>query len=319
MDLLTSPKRPKKLDKMVGIGRKNKFKNQEDVNFKQESSTDPEQSMSETEFDGIQDQDDEMIGANENYFMETIKQEEIDPLFIDKSDIEVSNSYLSSSSSFDDVNIEQSHNEKARVTAYTLWAKNIRKELTEKCPYMDFTAISKRLGALWATVPNTEKHKWRKRAKHLADIYRNNNQTLIKKTSMRKRKTKNSMESPMAFGISSSTNDNNSSSNNKISKKLINDPVIGTGTYKVIGTEPVDVAAYLKLLGESLMIIGKRLKEHEGQIAVSGSVSVLLDSLLCALGPLMCLTKQIPETATSISQNTLTNMLDNISYIMPGL
>lgn len=116
----------------------------------------------------------------------------------------------------------------------------------------------------------------------------------------------------MKFGISSSTDDSSS-------KKLISYPIIGTGTYKVIGTEPVDVAAYLKLLGESLMIIGKRLKEHEGRIAVSGSVSVLLDSLLCALGPLMCLTKKIPETATSISQNTLTNMLDNISYIMPGL
>lgn len=101
-------------------------------------------------------------------------------------------------------------------------------------------------------------------------------------------------------------------------KDLVNDPVVGTGMYKVVGTQPVDVAAHLKLLGESLTIIGERLKEHEGQIAVSGSLSVLLDSLLCALGPLICLTQQVPET-NGAEPETLSQMLDNIAYIMPGL
>lgn len=32
---------------------------------------------------------------------------------------------------------------------------------------------------------------------------------------------------------------------------------------KNINTQPLDVAAHLKLLGESLSIIGQRLKEHE--------------------------------------------------------
>ena len=31
-----------------------------------------------------------------------------------------------------------------------------------------------------------------------------------------------------------------------------------------MGTEPLDCAAHLKLLGESLSIIGERLTEHEG-------------------------------------------------------
>ena len=48
--------------------------------------------------------------------------------------------------------------------------------------------------------------------------------------------------------------------------------------------DTLDAAAHLTLLGESLSIIGERLREHEGQIAVSGSLSVLLDSLLCSLG-----------------------------------
>lgn len=105
---------------------------------------------------------------------------------------------------------------------------------------------------------------------------------------------------------------------NRTSKDLVNEPVIGTGMYKVVGTQPIDVAAHLKLLGESLTIIGERLKEHDGQIAVSGSLSVLLDSLLCALGPLICLTQQLPET-NGAKPETLSQMLDNIAYLMPGL
>lgn len=38
--------------------------------------------------------------------------------------------------------------------------------------------------------------------------------------------------------------------------------------YKVIGIKPIDVAAHLKLLGESLTIIGERLKEHEVLIEI---------------------------------------------------
>ncbi|XP_044271714.1 uncharacterized protein LOC123015804 isoform X1 [Tribolium madens] len=94
----------------------------------------------------------------------------------------------------------------------------------------------------------------------------------------------------------------------------------GKDSYKVNGIKPIDVAAHLKLLGESLTIIGERLKEHEGQIAVSGSLSVLLDSLLCALGPLLCLTQQIPELQENCcSPEQLMSTLDNVAFIMPGL
>lgn len=84
--------------------------------------------------------------------------------------------------------------------------------------------------------------------------------------------------------------------------------------------EPIDAAAHLKLLGESLTIIGDRLKEHEGQIAVSGSLSVLLDSLLCSLGPLLCLTTNLPglDKKPQLKANLATT-LDNIAYVMPGL
>uniref|UniRef100_A0A674DX51 Uncharacterized protein n=1 Tax=Salmo trutta TaxID=8032 RepID=A0A674DX51_SALTR len=77
--------------------------------------------------------------------------------------------------------------------------------------------------------------------------------------------------------------------------------------------DPVNAAAHLQLLGESLSHIGHRLQGTKCQV-----VSVLLDSLLCALAPLACLTSLVPELRSCPSHShTLT--LDNIAYVMPGL
>ena len=51
---------------------------------------------------------------------------------------------------------------------------------------------------------------------------------------------------------------------------------------------------------------------------MSGSLSVLLDSLLCALVPLVALTKQVPEL-DGCDDRDLIKTLDNIAYFMPGL
>lgn len=45
-----------------------------------------------------------------------------------------------------------------------------------------------------------------------------------------------------------------------ISEELLKNLAEGTG---VLGTSPVDAAAHLKLLGDSLTVIGQRLIEHE--------------------------------------------------------
>ena len=45
---------------------------------------------------------------------------------------------------------------------------------------------------------------------------------------------------------------------------------------------------------------------------------MLLDSLLCAMGPLVCLTKQVPELDV-VPQDKLNKILDNVAYVMPGL
>ncbi|CAK9817809.1 HMG box-containing protein 4 [Anthophora plagiata] len=224
---------------------------------------------------------------------------------------------------------------KTRFTAYMLWAKEIRQELLEQYPYMDFAAISKRLGELWATVPNLEKYNWRRRAKRLAakphslpaskdePVWKMpppaSRKKFINKIGNGKEQKPATSKKTIQLGLPSVVgNVPVSPPSNRTGKDLVNEPMIGTGMYKVVGTHPIDVAAHLKLLGESLTIIGERLKEHDGQIAVSGSLSVLLDSLLCALGPLICLTQQVPET-NGAKHETLSQMLDNIAYLMPGL
>lgn len=112
---------------------------------------------------------------------------------------------------------------------------------------------------------------------------------------------------------------------------------------KPLDLAPIDIAAHMKLLGESLINIGDRLKEHEGQIAVSGSLSVLLDSILCAMGSLMCCLTYVPcfqsnapcPTGNNRLPNAITNgntdneqdhvrtlfhsIMNNVHYIMPGL
>ncbi|XP_015115235.1 HMG box-containing protein 4 isoform X1 [Diachasma alloeum] len=224
---------------------------------------------------------------------------------------------------------------KTRFTAYMLWAKEVRQELLEQNSTMDFATISKRLGELWATVPNLEKYNWRKRAKRLAS--KPNAQAALKElatwkfsppSSTRKKfinkavngkpqKSPSPKKTPQLSSPPRSVKSPDFSPSSRHGKDA-HDLSIGPGTFKVAGTQPLDVAAHLKLLGESLTIIGERLKEHDGQIAVSGSLSVLLDSFLCALGPLMCLTQQIPE-ANGAEADTLSEVLDNIAYIMPGL
>lgn len=46
---------------------------------------------------------------------------------------------------------------------------------------------------------------------------------------------------------------------------------------------------------------------------------MLLDSMLCVLGPLTCLTAQVEEIRGAVPEPTLMNILDNIAYIMPGI
>ncbi|XP_057699823.1 uncharacterized protein LOC130920535 isoform X3 [Corythoichthys intestinalis] len=82
-------------------------------------------------------------------------------------------------------------------------------------------------------------------------------------------------------------------------------------------SDPVNAAAHLHLLGEVLCLIGHLLNGTNKSVCLSRSLILLLDSLLCALAPLFCLTSQIPELQ-SCTEHIMDSTLENIAYIMPG-
>lgn len=182
-----------------------------------------------------------------------------------------------------------------RLTAFLLFAKKTRPKLLEANPGLDFSSLNQKLRELWSSLPHSDKAIWKRKLNRIGTESHSNQQH---------RMTKLVSRNPHARGGQMMATD-----------QMTNN----SGLYKVTGIEPIDAAAHLKLLGESLSVIGQRLTEHKGQIAVSGSLSVLLDSLLCAMGPLVCLTKQVPELQGAVSQEKLNRILDNIAYVMPGL
>ncbi|XP_020807479.1 HMG box-containing protein 4 [Drosophila serrata] len=255
---------------------------------------------------------------------------------------------------------------KQRYTAYSLWARDVRKRELQD---MDFASATRRLSELWANVSNREKNGWRRKAKVQATRARSrektgpnssstpptnqqptsngssalepaHNETIFQNraTTSRTRKLaadrqQSSLESAAAVAATASTSQRRSistrsgrgsgsaqvetdvaSRSSKTAAQQLEAPPQPTSI------DAIDAAAHLKLLGESLTVIGERLKKHNGHVALSGSLSVLLDSLLCSMGPLLCMTTQIPglENKAQLSRN-LANTLDNIAYVMPGL
>ncbi|XP_073965551.1 HMG box-containing protein 4 isoform X2 [Choristoneura fumiferana] len=208
---------------------------------------------------------------------------------------------------------------KTRITAYMMWAKEARNELLRSHPEMDFSAISKRLGEMWANVNYNERYLWKRKAKRFA---------MQKEQSLHSGASKiisnPNVRQPSGFGPGrppANRAKSQASPTTPPQQALV--PVspagaaAGAGVYRVTGCGAAEVAAHLRLLGESLAIIGERLKEHEGQIAVSGSVSVLLDTLLCSLAPLLGVCRALPGVAPPPA--LLADTLHNIAYIMPGL
>ncbi|XP_054168054.1 HMG box-containing protein 4-like [Oppia nitens] len=187
------------------------------------------------------------------------------------------------------------------ITAYMLWSKEHRSKIQQQCPDLDFADVSRKLGEIWKSMPDKEKVGWKRKA-----------QKLVTKGS--------SIISTGKPKVLTQFSKLNHSTNNSLVYN--NDDYAGYTSiedmWQPISTKPIDVSSHLTLLGESLTTIGQRLKEHSGQIAVSGSLSVLLDSTLCAIGPLLCLT-QLDPILDGCPQDIHKKTLDNIAYIMPGI
>ncbi|MEE6515535.1 hypothetical protein FKM82_024378, partial [Ascaphus truei] len=178
-------------------------------------------------------------------------------------------------------------------------------DMTSPSLYSDFGELSKKLAEVWKQLAEKDKLVWKQKAQYLQHKQNKAEATTVK------RKPSASETSSRSRGSSSGL----PSPHKKSPSSLLS---FSSSPAKVPDTEPIDVAAHLQLLGESLSLIGHRLQETEGMVAVSGSLSVLLDSILCALGPLVCLTSHVPQL-NACPKQVLSNTLDNIAYVMPGL
>lgn len=180
------------------------------------------------------------------------------------------------------------------LSAYMLWCSENRKRIAASSGNIGFGNIGKKMGEAWQALPEKEKMAWRRKAKRLA----------MKNTG-----------NVINTGASNTSPNKAAGRSVNITDELLKGLTDNTG---ILATAPIDAAAHMKLLGDSLTVIGQRLIEHEGQLAVSGIYSVLLDTLLCAIGPLLCLTTEITGLE-HLNTHIMKKTLDHIAYFMPGL
>ncbi|NXX89776.1 HMGX4 protein, partial [Centropus bengalensis] len=200
---------------------------------------------------------------------------------------------------------EREKPKKKNMSAYQVFCKEYRTNIVSEHPGIDFGELSKKLAEVWKQLPEKDKLSWKQKAQYLQHKQNKAEATTVKRKASFSDGAPKIKASPT--GVVSPHK-----------KSPTSTVVVPSSPAKVPETDPIDVAAHLQLLGESLSLIGHRLQETEGMVAVSGSLSVLLDSIICALGPLTCLTTQLPEL-NGCPKHVLSNTLDNIAYIMPGL
>ncbi|XP_015786030.1 uncharacterized protein LOC107363326 [Tetranychus urticae] len=188
------------------------------------------------------------------------------------------------------------------ITAYTLFARENRSKIAQSNPHLDFAGVSKRLGEVWQTLPNKEKMQWKRKAAKMAQNMHRASDPI---SSLPSKSTSSHSKSSIISKLSSTVTPKYSTKSQESTSTRKND-----GGY-------VDVACHLKLIGDSLTNIGQRLNDRPG-LASSVSLSVLLDSTICAMGSLVGLTRLV-EHSNGCPKEVHDKLMDNISFIMPGI
>ena len=123
---------------------------------------------------------------------------------------------------------------KSRVSAYMLWAKTARASLLAAQPGLDFATVSRKLGEQWAAVPCQEKYNWKRRARRLCGL---------------------SPARP-ARSLLASTKSTVVVGKHRLAPAAVMQTVRAARA-GLPASQPLDLAAHLTLLGESLSIIGE--------------------------------------------------------------
>lgn len=189
-------------------------------------------------------------------------------------------------------------------TAYTMWCNSYRAKLQAQCPGMRFGAMNKKLGEVWWSIPLKEKNQWKRRAKRLATHGAPKNLDSMKYLGSKaivSLQRNNIPITPVAKSEPVS--------------RLANVP---TPVYKITQTEPIDIAAYLQVMGDSLFTIGTGLAKR-GDAKVQGSLTMLLDSFLSGVSSLLALTQQVPELDGDIEAATHQQRMADVAHFIPNL
>jgi len=179
--------------------------------------------------------------------------------------------------------------------AYNLFCRKYRPIIVQSHPKADFAEISKRLACLWNMASEAEKKEHRERF-------------LEMQSGTKIRLAKINRTSPSLWGDKEFE---------FVKSAIQRDVEFNIPKYSVKRLEPVDVAAHFELLADSLNVIAGAL-EQQSAMTVHGAMSLLLDSILCAMGPLLCMTSHIPQM-NAINEEQQARILDNVAYILPGL
>lgn len=198
---------------------------------------------------------------------------------------------------------------KRKVTAYMIWSKQMREKISKRFPGLEFGDVSKKLGDMWKKMPEKEKQMWKVRNKATQQAETESSAATVRKGGSKMIETGPKKPPPQT------------KYSNGPPLPVLPDPEMvmnrELGRLPPPSMEPLDSAAYLSLLGESFNTLS--VKTRMGSQVVQGADTMLLDSLLCAMIPLISLLRQIPELRDCVDHSTLRNCFSNIAHIVPGL
>uniref|UniRef100_G1KT17 High mobility group protein 2-like 1 n=1 Tax=Anolis carolinensis TaxID=28377 RepID=G1KT17_ANOCA len=160
--------------------------------------------------------------------------------------------------------LEKEKPKKKNMSAYQVFCKEYRVNIVAEHPGIDFGDLSKKLAEVWKQLPEKDKLVWKQKAQYLQ-----HKQNKAEATTVKRKATSSEGAPKLKASLTGGHSPHKKSSSSTL--------VLSSSPVKVPDIEPIDVAAHLQLLGESLSLIGHRLQETES------------------------------------------NTLDNIAYIMPGL
>lgn len=152
---------------------------------------------------------------------------------------------------------------KKNMSAYQVFCKEYRVTIVADHPGIDFGELSKKLAEVWKQLPEKDKLIWKQKAQYLQHKQNKAEATTVKRKA-------SSSEGSMKMKASAA---------GVLSPQKKSPPttmLLPASPAKAPETEPIDVAAHLQLLGESLSLIGHRLQETEVR-TVSSMAPVVIE------------------------------------------